>query len=198
MNFTKEINGVTVEYFEDEHIYLADGVRLPAITSLVKASVPTNYDFVKSSTLDAAAKAGTFVHEEIEHFCKTGENRHDLTEVRNFALLQKHYKFEVVANEVPVVLFRDGEAVAAGRLDLVLKMNGELGGADIKRTSTLNKAYVTTQLNLYRLAYEQCYGEKWRFLRALHLKDSTRRFVELPINEQCAWDAVEKYYEERK
>ena len=98
-------------------------------------------------------------------------------------------------NEVPVILFKDGKPTSAGRLDLVLRMNGEIGGADIKRTSTLNKEYLFYQLNLYRIGYQQCYGEEWQFLRGIHLKDDIRKFVKIPINADMAWQLVEEYLE---
>ena len=77
-------------------------------------------------------------------------------------------------------------------------MDGQIGGADIKRTSSLDKEYVAYQLNLYRIAYRQCYGDEWKFLRAIHLRDNVRRFVELPINEKAALELVADYMKGKK
>ena len=53
--------------------------------------------------------------------------------------LQKHYNFEVIDNEIPIIIFNENdEPISAGRLDLVLKIDGEIGGADIKRTRRMN------------------------------------------------------------
>jgi hypothetical protein len=93
---------------------------------------------------------------------------------------------------VPVILERDGKPIAAGRLDLVLMMDGKIGGADIKRVSSLDKEYVGYQLNLYRIAYRQSYGVEWEFIRAIHLRESVRKFVDLPINEDLMWEFLKE------
>ena len=94
---------------------------------------------------------------------------------------------------MPVILHLDDKPIAAGRLDLVLEMGGQIGGADIKRTSKLDKQYLAYQLNLYRIAYRQCYGVEWQFLRGIHLRESVRKFVSIPIDEESAWRLVHEY-----
>lgn len=195
MDFVKEINGYTLEYYEDGHIYLVDGVIVPSITQILKVKFGNKYNGVNRAVLNRAAEAGTMVHDAIEKYCKTGEAE-DLPEVRNFKFLQKQYKFEVLENETPIILFLNDEPIAAGRLDMVIKMNDEIGGADIKRTSAFDKEYLAYQLNLYRIAYRQCYGVEWEFLRGLHLREDTRKFVQLPINEDMAWQLVHDYLAE--
>lgn len=183
-----------LEYFDDTHTYLVDGVVVPSITQIMNIKFGSKYKDVDKKVLENAANRGTAVHEAIEKYCKTGE-LDDKKETRNFRFLQKQYKFEVVENEIPVILFKNDEPICAGRLDLVLKMNGEIGGGDIKRTSTLDKEYLAYQLNLYRIGYKQCYDIEWTFLRGLHLRDNTRRFVPIPINEEKAWGLIEEYLE---
>lgn len=196
MDFTEKINGHTLEYFDDEHLYLVDGVIVPSITQIIKGKFSNKYAGVSKATLDAAAEAGTNVHEAIEQYVKTGEEA-DLPEVRNFKFLQRTYKFEVKDAEVPVILFKD-EPIAAGRLDLVLQQEWQTGLADVKRTSTLDKEYLAYQLNLYRIAYQQCYGKAIEFLRGVHLRDSVRKLVPIPINEEMAWELVNTYLEKEK
>ena len=116
-----------------------------------------------------------------------------LIELNNFIFLMKQYKFEVIDNEVPIILFKDDVPIAGGRLDLVLSQNGELGLGDIKRTSSLDKEYLAYQLNLYRIAFKQCFGEEIKFLRGIHLREDVRKYVSIPINEEVAWELVEEY-----
>lgn len=182
MDYTQTVAQRTVEYIDDDHLYLVDGVIVPSITQILAFKFGKKYDNVPRAVLDSAARKGTDVHEAIQRLCETGEAS-DLKEVRNFLFLQSHYGFEVLANEVPVILFHNDTPIAAGRLDLVLKMDGKIGGADIKRTSVLDKNYLAYQLNLYRLAYKQSYGVEWEFLRGIHLRDDVRRFVNIPIDE---------------
>ena len=186
------IKGHYLEYYDDTHTYLVDGVILPSITQLLKFKFSNKYKDVSEVVLKRASEKGTKVHEAIEKLCKTGEVE-DLKEVKNFLFLQKHYKFEVVDNEVPVILFKNDVPIACGRLDLVLGINGELGLGDIKRTSTLDKDYLAYQLNLYRIAYQQCYDKEITFLNGIHLKDDVRKVVKIPINEELTWELIKDY-----
>lgn len=197
MDFVREIQGHTLEYFDSEHLYLVDGLIVPSITQIMGVRFGNKYNGVNPAILNRAAEAGTATHEAIERFCKSGEET-DLPELRNFKFLQKQYAFEVLENEVPVILFMDEKPVGAGRLDLVLRMNGEIGGADIKRTSALDKEYLAYQLNLYRIAYNQCYGVAWSFLRGLHLRENVRKFVQIPINENMAMELVREYIKQEE
>lgn len=197
MDTTNIIAGHTLEYIDDIHTYLVDGVIVPSVTQILKLKFGGKYDNVSRQTLQRAAEKGTEVHEAIENYCKNGKES-DLVEVRNFKFLQKQYGFKALDNEVPVILFKDDEPIAAGRLDLVLEMDGKIGGGDIKRTSTLDKNYLGYQLNLYRIAYLQCYGVAWEFLKGVHLRENVRKFIDIPINEQLAWDLVEEYLKGEK
>ena len=191
---TWDINGYTLEYLDDEHIYLVDGVIIPSVTQILQTKFSSKYDNVSKQMLNNAAEKGTAVHKAIEKYCKTGEAE-DMKEVRNFKFLQKKYKFNVLGNEVPIILFKDDIPIAAGRLDLVIDLDGKVGGADIKRTATLDKQYLAYQLNLYRIGYRQCYGVEWEFLKGIHLREDTRKFVNIPVNENMAWQLVHDYLE---
>lgn len=186
------IAGHDLDYLDDIHQYIVDGICVPSITQCLKIRFKNKYATVDASTLKRASERGTEAHRCIEEWCKEGKES-DLPELRNFKFLKKQYGFEIVSNEIPVILFKDGEAVCAGRLDLVLRLNGQLGLGDIKRTSTLDKEYLGYQLNLYRLAYQQCYDKEIDFLRGIHLREDVRKFVQIPINEQMAWNLVDEY-----
>lgn len=191
-----EIAGHSLEYFDESHQYLVDGIIVPSITQMLKFRFENKYSRVDGATLKRASERGTEVHKAIEEYCKSGKES-DIKELRNFKFLQKKYNFEVLENEVPVILFdiETGHPISAGRLDLVLKMDGQVGGADIKRTSTLDKDYLAYQLNLYRIAYRQCYKVEWEFLRGVHLREDTRKFVTIPINEEMTWEFIKEYKE---
>lgn len=192
MNFTTEIKGRCLEFIEDGHLYLVDGQIKPSITQMLKYKFSNKYAHVNRQVMQRASEKGTAVHEAIEHYCKTGELG-ELQETKNFRFLERQYGFKVLENETPVILFKDEEPVACGRLDLVLEMDGEIGGADIKRTATLDKNYLAYQLNLYRIAYRQCYGKEWTFLKGIHLREEKRKFVDIPLAEALAWDLVSDY-----
>lgn len=199
----EEINGHILEFLPGSHTYIIDGVIRPSITQMLKYKFGNKYANVDPETLKEAAEAGTRVHEAIEALCRTERElqttateytEDTIPEVQNFIFLRNHYKFEVLENEVPVILEdKKGEIIAAGRLDLVLKIDGKIGGADIKRTATLDKEYLAHQLNLYRIAYRQTYGIEWEFLRGVHLREEKRKFVNIPIKEKQIWQFIEEW-----
>lgn len=186
------IKGHTLEYIDESHTYLCDGVIVPSVTQILKIKFGGKYKGVSKRTLERAANKGTEVHRAIELYCKEGR-KSDLPEVRNFKFLKSKYGFEVLDNEVPVILFKDGEPIAGGRLDLVISMDGKTGLADIKRTSTLDKEYLAYQLNMYRIAYQQCYNRQISFLKGVHLRENVRKLVDIPINEGVTMELVNEY-----
>lgn len=196
-DFYKQIRGHDMEFFEREHLYLVDGIITPSITQILNVKFGGKYDGIPAEILDAASKKGVALHAAIEDYAKTGiipERGEVPDEVFNFIWLQRRLKFDIVDSEVPVILFHGGEPCAAGRLDLVLRnKQGEIGGADIKRTATLDKTYLAYQLNLYRVAYAQSYGVTWEFLRGIHLRNTTRKIVDIPVNQKLVDEIIAMY-----
>ena len=189
-----EIAGRTLEFIEETHTYIYDGVILPSITQILKTKFGKKYNGISKEILNKASQRGTEVHKAIEDYeTKGSETEHK--ELRNYKFLKKQFKFECLQNEIPVVLFKDDKPIAAGRIDLVLKEGNNVGIGDIKRTSTFDKEYVAYQTNLYRLGYQQSYGTKILFLRGVHLRNDVRKYIELPINENMAMELINKYLE---
>ena len=199
-DFTTRIAGHDVEFFEDGHVYLVDGIIVPSITQILQVRFGHKYKDVPRDVLAQASKKGVELHSAIEAYAQTGivpPRGIAPDELYNFIFLQRIHKFEIVESEKPVILFADGEPFAAGRLDLVIKEGDRIGGADIKSTATLDKEYLAYQLNLYRIAYKQSYGVEWQFLRGIHLRGAQRKYAEIPINEYLVNDIIEQYRREQ-
>ena len=105
-----EIAGGLLEYIDESHTYVYNGVILPSITQILKLKFGGKYDNVSQQILQRASEKGTEVHSAIERYCKTGEDN-GLKEVHNFRFLQKSYKFRVIGNEIPVILFMNDNPV---------------------------------------------------------------------------------------
>lgn len=191
------IKGHDVEFIGDTHQYIVDGIVVPSITQILKVRFNKKYDGIPRATLQRASEKGTQMHEVIEKWCKN-EEESDLVELRNFKFLKRQYNFSVLKNEVPVILWNEGDIIGAGRLDMVIEMNGQVGLADLKRTSVLDKEYLGYQLNLYRIAYQQSYGEEIEFLRGIHLREDVRKFVKIPINEELTIKLIEEWREQNE
>lgn len=187
------IKGGDLEYIDSTHTYLYNGIEIPSITTIMKIKFGNKYFGVSKEVLNRAAERGTNIHNTIENFYKHNIDDADCKELRNMKFLQKHYKFDVVDNEIPVVIFKDDVAICAGRLDLVLEIDGELGLGDIKTTSTLDLEYLAYQLNLYKIGFEQCYGKEIHFLKGVHLRGDTRKIKDLPLNHNIAWALIDEY-----
>ncbi len=189
---TFEIKGGCLEYIDESHTYIYNGIVLPSITQMLKVRFGNKYDGIPREVMERAAQRGTALHKAIEDYEKQGIES-AIPELRNYKFLKRAYNFECIDNEVPIVLFQEGEAVACGRLDLVLKEGDKIGLGDIKRTATLDKEYLAYQLNLYRIAYQQCYGAEIAFLRGIHLRNDVRKYISLPINENLAETIINDY-----
>ena len=194
MSESWNIAGRTLEFIEETHTYIYDGVILPSITQILKTKYSKKYNGISKEILNKASQRGTEVHKAIEDYETKGiETEHK--ELRNYKFLKKRFNFECLENEIPVVLFKDNKPIAAGRVDLILKEGNKVGIGDIKRTSTFDKEYVAYQTNLYRIGYQQSYGKEISFLRGVHLREDVRKYIELPISEDLAMELINKYLE---
>ena len=189
------INGETLEFDAETHTYIFEGLILPSITQILKVRFGNKYDGIRADVLERAADRGTAIHKAIENYVTEGlDDKSD--EVRGYKFLSNRYRFTALESEIPVVLHLAGEPIAAGRLDLIIKFVSSVAVADIKTTSTLDKEYLAYQLNLYRIAYQQTYNKEINELYGIHLRGDKRKLVQIPINEQRAWELVREYRKE--
>lgn len=193
-----EIAGGLLEYIDETHTYIYDGVILPSITQMLKIKFGKKYNSVDEKVLKKAAEKGTAVHQAIENYEKRSIDDASCVELRNYKFLKKQFDFKCLDNEVPIVLFYNDKPIAAGRVDLIIEDKGKVGIADIKRTSVFDKEYVAYQTNLYRIGYQQSYGVEISFLRGIHLRDKVRKYIELPIKEDMMLEFIERYLMEEK
>lgn len=189
-----EINGHSLEFDEEDHIYICDGIIVPSVSTILKEFY-NDYANVSRSVLEQASKKGTALHEAIELYETTGQES-DLQEFKNYLFLKTHFKFKVISSELPIIYEENGKVLYAGQLDQIIELNGKRGINDLKRVSSPNKDKIALQVNLYKLGYEQSYHEKIDFLTFTHLREDKRRFNQLPINEALTRGILNKYYQE--
>ena len=179
------MQGGTLEFDEATHTYYYDGIETPSVTQMLRKVFPNKYAGIPQQVLESASQKGIAVHEAIERFEKTGEIS-GLEELRNYRFLKRIYGFTAKENEIPIVVKIDGKVVMAGRLDMITEQNGQLGVEDIKRTATVDKNSLFYQLNWYAIGYEQGTGEKIEYLKCLHLRESVRKRIDIPLNKEMA------------
>ena len=166
----------TLEYMDDSHTYIFDGIMLPSITQII--SDKGKFEFVSEEVLEEAARKGTLMHKAIEDYEKYGVEN-ELQELYNYKFLKRAVGFSVIESEIPVVLFKNGSPVAAGRLDQLIELDGKLGINDLKRTNNFDTQYVACQTTLYAQAYEDTYGKHIDFISGTHLREKVRSFYKL-------------------
>lgn len=190
------INGHFLEFIPETHQYIVDGILVPCVSNILAYKF-NDYANIPKEILQRASAKGTELHKAIEDYEQQGITN-ELREFKNYLFLKKHYKFENIANEVPVLYEKGGEVLFVGTLDQIIQIDGKLGINDFKRVSAPNKKKIAYQLNLYKMAYEQSYKQKVQFLAFTHLREEVRKFHELPINEESAIELLNEYYEKEQ
>lgn len=194
---TWEIKDHVLEYIDESHTYLCDGVVIPSITQIMKIVNGNKYKDIPPEILKSAADKGTEMHLAIELYEKEGKED-NIPELKNYKFLKKHYKWEVLESEIPILLFHNGVVIAAGRLDQVIKIEDKKGINDLKRTAVFDKPSIALQTNLYRIGYQQSYDETIDFVSGTHLRDNTRKFSKLPVNQEYAEEIIEIYLKKKE
>ena len=109
-----------MQFEEANHAYYCNGVRCPSITEVVSHAFPDKYKGVDKNVLENAANKGTQLHASIEAYEKLGIVNETLQEVKNYIKLKDKNKFEVVENEIPIIL-RYKDMTICGQLDEIIK-----------------------------------------------------------------------------
>lgn len=155
-----------IEFLQDSHTYLKDGIIVPSVTTLIKKIISDKYKGINKKTLDKASKIGTLGHKIIEDMCKSKMNLDDMNKnieylfknkeinqelqisLREFVRLVKKHNIEVVENEVIVSYGYD----FIGTADMFAYVDGNYSLIDLKFTSTFDREYLEWQLGFYNLA----------------------------------------------
>ena len=186
------INSHTLEFDEEEHIYICNGLIVASVTQILQTKF-NDYAGVPRQIMEQASEKGTALHKAIELYETTGQTS-DLKEFRNYLFLKKHKGFKNISNEVPIIYEENGRVLFAGQLDQIIELDGMLGINDFKRVSAPNKEKIAYQLNLYKMGYEQSYHKQIDFLTFTQLREDARKFLPLPINEEMARQLIKEYY----
>lgn len=191
-----KLNNHDIEFIEESHTYLVDGVIVPSVTTIISNFYKPKIQASKKK-LEIASRLGTRMHLEIEMYEKYGIES-DSKEFKNYIFLKKLHNFENIDNEKMVLYEKNGKVLYIGRFDQLIKKDGKIGINDFKRVSNFEKDKVSMQLTLYALAYEQCYNKKIDFVSGTHLKEEKRKFYILERKDKKALNLVKKYYKEKE
>lgn len=184
-----------IEFIEEEHLYLLDGVIIPSVSEILHFIFPSKYLNVPKEVLNAKASYGTTIHEIIEKVEKNKEisnlNYIQEASLNQYLRLKQERKIEVLKQE-QIVHYEDKYA---GRFDMIANVKNEYSLCDIKTTSILDKEYLSWQLSLYAFAK----NEKFDKLYAIWLpKKDLGQLVEINRKTDEEILKILKQFQERK
>ena len=180
------MNNYEIEYLDEEHIYLCNGVIVPSVSQVLHLIFPDKYKNVDKKILNAKAKYGTQLHNYIEQY-ENGLITQELNYIqeasfRQYLKLKDKYGIEVLEQE-QIVNYKD---IYAGRFDMTANVVTDYCLCDIKTTAELDREYLSWQLSLYEYAS----GKKFDKLYAIWLpKKDLGKLVEI---ERKSKEEIEK------
>lgn len=152
-----------IEFIEEIHQYLVDGILVPSVTQILKNIFPTKYENVDKKILDEKSQYGTKLHKCIEiiekkkpkrpiAYCKKyiGINIYQEESLKQYLKIKEQYNIKVLESEKKVQY----KGLYGGTLDIKGEVNGCKALIDIKTTYELDKEYVSWQNSYYELADE--------------------------------------------
>ena len=155
-----------LEFIEEGHLYLYEGVIIPSVSDILRFIFPNKYENIPFQILKEKSIFGTKVHEIVEILEKEqmfdivvlkqeieGINYIVESSIEQYLKLKKEYEIEMLEQEQMVVYKNQ----YAGRFDMVARIKGEKSLCDIKTTAELDEEYLSWQLSFYQLAKGQKY-----------------------------------------
>ena len=158
-----------IEFIEETHTYLYDGVIIPSVSEILHFIFPNKYKDVDPIILSKKAVYGSTVHEAIECI-EQDKPLPELDKNQEFSLkqylrLKEKNDIQVIIQEQMINYYDD----YAGRFDMIANVNGFLSLCDIKTTAVLDKEYLSWQLSFYELAHRSMYHTAFEKLYAIWL-----------------------------
>lgn len=145
----------SLEFVEETHTYLYDGVIIPSVSEIIRFAFPDAYKGIPADKLKAKADYGTKVHQLVEEFASGKISMDEIKSkkidpnikiaVEQFELLRKKWVFYIKSMEQMVCY----KGKYAGTYDIKTEDNLII---DLKTTSLIHEDWLALQLGLYYLA----------------------------------------------
>jgi hypothetical protein len=182
-----------IEFIEETHTYLVNGIIVPSITTILSATLfKDKYGNVPPHILKRAAEFGTGVHKAIE----TGEWLP--LDDKQYEVYMRYLKLVKRANIKPLAHEKivSYETLYCGTYDMEAIIDGDMSLVDIKTTYNLDREYLSWQLSFYELAT----GKQFEKLYCIWLpKRKGAELVEIERkSKEDIMKLLEVYYEQSK
>lgn len=158
-----------IEFIEETHTYLYNGVIIPSVSEILGFIFPNKYKDIPTEILNSKAEYGSLVHKLTEEL-DNGKTIEELKKEYQFSYvievsLEQHLKInkewgiETISQEQRVCY----KGLFGGTYDKEAYVKSELSLIDKKTTAELDKEYLSWQLSYYELAkgkkYKKLYVE---------------------------------------
>ena len=148
-----------IEFIEESHTYLVEGVITPSISQILKATkFKDKYKGIPEGVLKAKARFGTEVHKALENGSTEGLDIQQLSCYNEYLRLKKKHNIQELEREQIVHRKR----LFAGTYDLEANIDGCHSLADYKTTAALDTEYISYQLSFYEwargISFEKLYA----------------------------------------
>ena len=148
-----------IEFLEEPHLYLKDGILVKSVTQILQLIFPDKYKGINKKILNKKAEFGTRGHAIIEFLDVSDiesakNNVLSITDkdlqicIREYLRLVEKHSIKPLEHE-KIVSY---EYLYCGTLDLIASVDGVISLCDIKFTSELDYEYLSWQLGMYALA----------------------------------------------
>jgi len=144
-----------IEFLEDVHTYVCDGIIIPSVSELIRFKFPDAYAGIPERILKRKATYGTKVHQTIESFVHNDVSMEEIQKkridpdikiaVEQFEILRKTWAFHIKDMEQIV----SWQGRYAGTYDM-RTLDDYL--IDLKTTAELHEEWLRWQLGLYYMA----------------------------------------------
>lgn len=189
-----------IEFVEEGHLYLYDGVIIPSVSDILKFIFPNKYKDVPDYILQNKAEYGSLVHELVEQL-ENGKTIEELKQDYEFNYiveasleqhlkLKKEYEIETISQEEMVCY----KGLYAGRYDSEAMIKNEFSLVERKTTAELDEEYLSWQLSYYELAkgkrYKKLYVEwlpKKGLGKLVEIKRKTKKELLSKLEEFQKW-----------
>jgi len=182
-------NPAEIEFIEDSHTYIVDGLILPSVSEIMRTVAMKYYANIEKAVLDKAADRGKRVHSSVELFEKIGVLPDD--EIRPYLTQYKIAK-KLKGFEPTWIEERLTNGAYCGTLDMIARYRGQPVIIDLKATSKINTELLEVQLAAY-LELARYNGFDITECYCLHLKKDGFKFVEVLPNVPM-WEQLKEDY----
>lgn len=150
-----------LEFIEDYHIYVLDGIPIPSVSDIIKFVFPDKYTNIPEKILKEAGEFGTNMHKVIEEYEKQEYQNLTITQetlLEDYIQLKKDNNLEVIGAE-QMIHYKD---LYAGRYDMLAIKNNPAKQTDqlakhdnktylidLKFTAEFDYKWLQLQLSLY-------------------------------------------------